>query len=291
MNAVVVDNIKCGFAPNSLNRMASNTHTGDRRELLTTALTAATDTCWLVDPTPETITAVVDVAGDSNTLPRLRLLATADALKATCEDFLVASRTADLLGDDALAVRTLEAPTTNSLILTEKAVTAVVAAGEQVAGLRTDDTEFVETTRDSITDQWAAADPFRLRTPAISQIRATLAEEIGAASREDFDRLLASLETARGDGDGLDEVTISLLIAAKNEVLLYDISKWGEDVGIASKATFSRTKSRLEESGVITTEKVPIDVGRPRLRLQLGDDRLREAPTDDLAAVVADILS
>ena len=86
-------------------------------------------------------------------------------------------------------------------------------------------------------------------------------------------------------------MTISLLIAAKNEVLLYDISKWGEDVGIASKATFSRTKSRLEESGVITTEKVPIDVGRPRLRLQLGDGRLREAPADNPAAVAADILS
>lgn len=291
MNAVVVDNIKCDFAPNSLIRMASNTHTEDRRELLTTALAATTDGCWIVDPTPETITAVVDVASDTTTLPQLRLLAAEDTLKATFGDFLVASRTADLLGDDSLAVRTLEAPTTNSLILTEEAVTAVVAAGEQVAGLRTDDTEFVETTRDSITDQWAAADPFRLRTPAISQIRATLAEEIGAASREDFDQLLASLETARGDGDGLDEVTISLLIAAKNEVLLYDISKWGEDVGIASKATFSRTKSRLEESGVITTEKVPIDVGRPRLRLQLGDDRLREAPADNLAAVAADILS
>ena len=291
MNAVVVDNIKCDFAPNSLIRMASNTHTEDRRELLTTALAATTDGCWIVDPTPETITAVVDVASDTTTLPQLRLLAAEDTLKATFGDFLVASRTAELLGDDSLAVRTLEAPTTNSLILTEEAVTAVVAAGEQVAGLRTDDTEFVETTRDSITDQWAAADPFRLRTPAISQIRATLAEEIGAASREDFDQLLASLETARGDGDGLDEVTISLLIAAKNEVLLYDISKWGEDVGIASKATFSRTKSRLEESGVITTEKVPIDVGRPRLRLQLGDDRLREAPADNLAAVAADILS
>lgn len=290
MHAVIVDKIKCSFAPNPSNRMASNTHTADRRELLTTTLTAATNDCWIIDPTPETITAVVDVASDADTLPRLRLLATEDGLKAAFGDFLVASRTADLIADDDLAVRTLGAPTANSLLLTEQAVTAVVAAGEQVAGLRTDDDEFVETSRATIADRWDTADPFRLRTPAISQIRTTLAEDIGAAIREDFDQLLASLETARGDGDGLDEVTISLLIAAKNEVLLYDISKWGEDVGIASKATFSRTKSRLEESGVITTEKVPIDVGRPRLRLQLGDNRLREAPTDDLAAVATELL-
>ncbi|PWG73380.1 hypothetical protein DF186_23370, partial [Enterococcus hirae] len=77
----------------------------------------------------------------------------------------------------------------------------------------------------------------------------------------------------------------SLLVAAKNDVLLYDISKWGEDVGIASKATFSRTKTKLEDMGLIDTEKVPIDVGRPRLRLKLGDDRLRDANTDQLAGV------
>jgi len=84
---------------------------------------------------------------------------------------------------------------------------------------------------------------------------------------------------------------VSLLVAAKNEVLLYDISKWGEDVGIASKATFSRTKTKLEDNGLIATEKVPIDVGRPRLRLQLGDDRLREASADELAAVSQDLLN
>ncbi len=31
--------------------------------------------------------------------------------------------------------------------------------------------------------------------------------------------------------------------------------------------------------GLIDTEKVPIDVGRPRLRLKIGDERLQEATT------------
>jgi hypothetical protein len=96
----------------------------------------------------------------------------------------------------------------------------------------------------------------------------------------------------RGDDDGnggaddnLDEVAISLLVAAKHEVQLYDISKWGEDVGLASKATFSRTKTRLEDQGLLDTEKIPMDVSRPRLRLQLGNERLNEASTDQLASV------
>jgi len=90
-----------------------------------------------------------------------------------------------------------------------------------------------------------------------------MAAEIGEATREDFDAVLAAMDSARGADGEVDEVTVALLVAAKNDVLLYDISKWGEDVGIASKATFSRTKTRLEDLGIIDTEKVPIDVGRP----------------------------
>ena len=41
----------------------------------------------------------------------------------------------------------------------------------------------------------------------------------------------------------------------------------GRNAGIASKATFSRAKSALEDADLIETEKVPLDIGRPRLRL------------------------
>jgi len=117
-----------------------------------------------------------------------------------------------------------------------------------------------------------------------------MAAEIGEATREDFDAVLAAMDSARGHGE-VDEVTVALLVAAKNDVLLYDISKWGEDVGIASKATFSRTKTRLEDLGIIDTEKVPIDVGRPRLRLKLGDERLNGLDAAELAAEVAEMMA
>ena len=119
----------------------------------------------------------------------------------------------------------------------------------------------------------------------------TLEADIGPDAAADFETVLDSLETARGDGEGLDEVTISLLVAAKNGELLYDISKWGEDVGVASKATFSRTKTQLEDNGLLDTEKVPIDVGRPRLRLLLGDSRLGEADAEDIAGVAQEMLA
>jgi hypothetical protein len=110
---------------------------------------------------------------------------------------------------------------------------------------------------------------------------------LGEQTRADFDAVLASLDSV---GDDLDEVAIALLVTAKNEQLLYDVSRWGEDVGMASKATFSRTKTNLEDAGLLDTEKVPIDVSRPRQRLLLGDDALQSADTDELAFVARDLL-
>ena len=108
--------------------------------------------------------------------------------------------------------------------------------------------------------------------------------------------MLEVIETTRSGGyrdtndDTLDEVALTLLAAAAHEIQLYEISKWGEEVGLASKATFSRTKGRLEEQSVIATEKVPIDVGRPRLRLRLGD-QLRDEEISDLPAAAQEMLA
>ncbi|MFB6126060.1 MAG: transcriptional regulator TbsP [Halolamina sp.] len=272
--------------------MVSNLLEHEIDDILRTKLSETNDTLLVVDPSANAIKSLVDIATtfDGET-PTINLLADNGTLKDVMEDFLVASSAANLVGDGVLAVRNLETDVDNSLLVTDDAVHAVVRAEEAVAALGTDDEGFVEGAVTTYEELFAAADPFNLRTPAIDEVRETLDEEIGDATREDFDHVLASLETARGDGEGLDEVTISLLVAAKNDELLYDISKWGEDVGIASKATFSRTKTQLEEMELIDTEKVPIDVGRPRLRLKLGDDRLKQADSNQLASIAQSMLN
>jgi hypothetical protein len=249
------------------------------------------DDLLVINPSRETIRTLVDTLRDDESPPRVELLADERPVKDLMDDFLVASVAADLIEADTLAVRTLEELPRNSLFVTDDAIVSLVDGGAKAAGLSTTDDGFVETAAGHYGEQWADAPAFSLRTPAISAVRETLTEDIGEAAASDFDDVLASLQTARGDGDGLDEVTISLLVAAKNHELLYDISKWGEDVGLASKATFSRTKTRLEDKGLLDTEKVPIDVGRPRLRLKLGDDRLEEADVDELASVAQSLLA
>ncbi|WP_276279105.1 transcriptional regulator TbsP [Halorussus caseinilyticus] len=260
-------------------------------EILRTVIDEAPDTMLVVNPSKDAIEELINVAtkyeGD---LPTLRMLAQSGTLKDVMEDFIVASNAADLMAAGSLELRTTDEVPSNSLLVTDEVVIALVTADDRVGGLTADDAEFVSDANSSYTAQFESADEFSLRTPPLSQVRDTLGDEISPDAQHDFDEVLSSMETARGDGDGLDEVTISLLVAAKNEALLYDISKWGEDVGIASKATFSRTKTKLEDMGLIGTEKVPIDVGRPRLRLKLANDDLRNADTDQLASAAQSLL-
>jgi len=257
---------------------------GDVGDLLRRGLDEADDGLLVVNPSQYGIRTFIHTLQNINPPSTVRLFADEEPLKELADDFLIASAMADLLATDVLNVRLLDPVPRNSLLLTEEFLVSLVEGNNQVGGLTTIEESFVTETYSYYADQWGNAEDFSLRTPALTHIRETLEDEIGSEAAADFDRILETLETARGNGEGLDEVTISLLVAAKNDKLLYDISRWGEDIGLASKATFSRTKNQLEEHGLLDTEKVPIDVGRPRLRLKFADAQLEDATAEELAA-------
>ncbi len=258
--------------------------------ILAEAMSSDPGTVLVINPGRHTTRRIVEEL-TREAGPEVRLLATEAVLKDVMDDFLVASVAADLIDAGRLQLKSGAEEAENALILTPDEVIALIKMDGTVAGLSTDDVSFVERLDENYRTHWQQAATFPLRTPALGQVRTTLAEEIGDDVEAEFAAVLESLETARGDGEGLDEVTISLLVAARNEALLYDISKWGEDVGIASKATFSRTKTDLEDRGVIDTEKVPIDVGRPRLRLKVADDELASADPEHIASAAMDALA
>lgn len=245
---------------------------------------------YAVDPAPSVLEALVEALDETGATPGARLLVRTEQLKDQVEDFLFASLLANLDARDAVAYRTAGGFPNANLLLFEDAAVQLFDLEGQLAGVETQAEAVREALERHTADRWAAAEPYQLRTPARTAVTESLADELGDTAEGDFTEIVNSLETARGNGAGLDEVTIALLVAAKNEALLYDISKWGEDVGLASKATFSRTKSALEDLGLIATEKVPIDVGRPRLRLKFDDERLRSASADELASVAMGLM-
>ena len=234
--------------------MASTLLKSDIDATLTEVFDGVDAPIYVVNPSAETISALMTTLDSESAPPDVRVLADESTLKDVMDDFIVASTAADLVEAGTVSMRLLEEVPNHSIAVTEGSVYALVAVGDVVGALATDDDEFVDEAEDFYAGAWDRAAEYTLRTPAISRVHSSLQSEIGPETAEDFDSVLSSLATARGDGDGLDEVTISLLVAARNQELLYDISKWGEDVGLASKATFSRTKTKLEDMGLIDTE-------------------------------------
>ena len=215
--------------------------------------------------------------------PLVHLLTYESVLKWVREDFVIASTAAELIATNTLSIQMAEGPFENALLITDDSITAIISTEDGVVGLSTDRAELVEQTRSHWAGRYNESGSFPLRTPAYSTVKESLAAEFSSELASDFQSILDALGTTRGQGP--DEVVIALLVAAKNEKLLYDISRWGENIGIASKATFSREKMRLEGAGLVATEKVPVDVGRPRLRLLLGE-RLRTDDTNEFVTVV-----
>lgn len=240
------------------------------------------DDVFVANLTAGSIPDVIFGLREADDPPTVNLLARGDVLKAATADFVVASNAADLIADGTLSVRQTDDVAGTPLFVSDDRVVSVVSLPGQVAGLVATDAAFVTEANDHYRARWAAAEQFRPTAPPLSRVRETLASELGKPAVADFDAALEVLPEVRRDGDGLDEVTVCILVAARHGVLLYDVSRWGEDVGLASKATFSRTKGELEDAGLIQTEKVPIDVGRPRLRLRLATHELRSADVPEL---------
>ena len=233
---------------------------------------------------PRVLGRYVKIASEGDeTVEKIRVLSGENALKEAMNDFLIASAASDLIEEGKLELLTTEDNSYRSLVVVgDSEIMSFVDVGERMGALSTDDAGMVDDASEFFEEMWEEGNEFSIRTPPASRVVETLREEIGEETQVDFTSILDILETAKGNGDGLDEITVALLAAARNEVLLYDISKWGEDSGVASKATFSRKKTEMEDRGLIDTENVPIDIGRPRLRLKFADESLHDAPLEEV---------
>lgn len=127
------------------------------------------------------------------------------------------------------------------------------------------DSELHQQLCDEFDTVYDRADELDLKVPPWGELLTELAEATSSETAQEFETLVEA--ATPDDLDSLDEVALALVAAARTKALQYDISKWGEEMNIGSKATFSRRKSTLENEGIITTEPVQVDVGRPRDRL------------------------
>ncbi len=123
--------------------------------------------------------------------------------------------------------------------------------------------------------QFQRANALDIDVPPWEKLLDGLSEATSPETANEFENLV---EGATPENlDSLDEVSLALISAAKTGALQYNISKWGEEMKIASKATFSRKKTNLVDRGVITTESVPVETGRPRDRLLINKQKMSDS--------------
>lgn len=234
-------------------------------------------------PDDTLVSAVVHTHYTSET-SGARLLLTEATEQSALDDFLTASKLAELAADGINVRITTEE---RSVAVTDgERVIVPVGVPEQAAGLVDTDEVFVEALTDAYENAWADASPFEPATPPLDRLLSELAAITSDDLKTDFEAVLAASDAIGERDDPIDVVMLALLVGARHGVQLYELSEWGDQTGLASKATFSRKKSVLEEQGLIETESIPIDVGRPRLQLHVADTGLDELnPADFLDEV------
>lgn len=156
------------------------------------------------------------------------------------------------------------------VILLEERLFYPVSFGSVNTSLEISNSELQQQLCDEFDTVFSEAGKIDLTVPPWKELLAGLAEATSSETAREFETLVEA--ATPDDLDSLDEVSLALIAAARTGALQYDISKWGEEMNIGSKATFSRRKSTLENDGVITTEPIKVKVGRPRDRLLLADE-------------------
>lgn len=273
--------------------MTTGTATGGLDELLRRPLEPATGEATVVSDDGSVLEGVVRVlAGLGADAPRVRALSSAATLDAVGDDFLAAARATDLVEADRLVLRTAEGVgTLPSLLVTTTGAVAVAPLpdGSAVA-FETDEEAVVSTVREAFSAALAAGEEYRFGVPGYTRLLDTLDTTVGTGVRDDFAAALDAAVTVRGPEGALDEIDTALLLGARNRAQLYELSEWAESVGLASRATVSARKRRLEAAGLLATEKIATDVGRPRQRLLLADDSLVEIGVADLVRAARSVL-
>lgn len=250
--------------------------TGTGQEILY-RLSDSTSQIILVGGTAEDVRTVVQFAWnlrekeDSSNV-ELKIISSKDVLKTSVTDFVIGSYLSQLVSDNE-ASAVVSDHTHNRVVVGDQTAYTVISGAEGGMILSTDDTDKIQSLQAKYEEIINNSDAFKNRTPPISRIRTVLREEFDDQVVHEFNQLFSEIGKRNVD---VSNAGLFLLLAAYENLLQYDICNFGERVGVASRATFSRKKNSLEDAGVLETEKVPIDIGRPRYRLKLTESAQKE---------------
>lgn len=225
--------------------------------------------------------AAMDELGDER--PTVQFLVPETVARRVRDDFVTAMTLAEFEENESATMRVLDDGTVReAAAVTDEAIVPLLRAiPSRTAAVRLTDESLRESYGEAIADRWDEAATFDLETFPRSRFLDRLEAEFGPAFRADFEQGL-EVPDIRGRND-VDPVDLLVLFAARHGKQSYELNRWGESFGVASVGKFSQSKRKLEEVGLVDTEKVESgSVGRPRQRLIIGNNGLVNAEPEEL---------
>jgi hypothetical protein len=224
----------------------------------------------LLDPAPRTIDALAR-AFDAATLPHVDVVASEAVLRTVRRNFVLAIRVATAVAAERCRLQATDTEDLSTLFVSPQRVCVVVVVMDDTVTVRElPSADWTTAFHTEARETFVDAEPYPLRTPTRDELLSANDSNLPAAFHEDFETALA-VTASFDDPEAFDPVRTALVLAARHAALNYDVSRWGERLGVASSATFSRRKGQLEDADHLTTEEVSTGLGRSRQRLLLTD--------------------
>jgi hypothetical protein len=246
---------------------------------------------YLLNPPVSVLRSLVPAsATDDGDLPPLGVLARKNTLYDVRQQFPLASRLQELIEEGQVALRKSPIDQNTTVLVSESELIAFVVIEETVEWLTMDESKDSAGLFGELEELWDDSEQYSLRTPPLTVTLDSATETLGESFGDRFTRAVEWAEEL-ADPTEFHAIRAAVVIGAAEEHLHYEVSKWGEDASVASKASFSRHKGDLEDRGLVRTEKAQVLMGRPRQRLFLTDeyrDLLAEEGLDALLAAATE---
>lgn len=224
---------------------------------------------WMLsNPPVEVLTGVVRALEAAPDPPTVDVLGRSDVFREFRNDFEIGCRASALIRDDLLRLRVAECGNLSMLLITPTEAQLVIFLDEYVDLSTITDEDWVGDVFEEVTAEFEAAEPYSVRKPPFDEVFRTASEKLGEPFETDF-RAVLELAAEEGRRKAFNAVTAAILVGASHELENYAVGRWLESTGVASTASASRYKTTLEERGLVETENVQVEIGRPRQQLLL----------------------
>lgn len=247
---------------------------------------------YVINPTTSLVDGLINAIGSTDSKsPDIQILSDKQRFSAIAQRFKIASQLADFVEQDVATIQTIQDYQRNSMLISVDRLSIFPATGEPSPAFTQSVENGLGDLMEMIDSDWEESTKYSLQTPPISRIVETMETDLGAAFKHDFESTLIDIDKIYTGGTEISITTIILLVAARNDLMFYDVGHWAERIGLASRATLSRKKRELEDAEAISTSKVKQEVGRPRMKLHLNEEvatKWDETNADDAIRGVID---